>query len=141
MDKEIKTIHIGRQISRIRELRGMKQEALALALNVSQQRISNIENSRIIEDNKLEEIANALNVNKEVIKNFSDEVILNILNNESILNQTPNWNPSLMHVNFNALDKITELYERLVKAEKDLVQAERDKVIYLEKLLNKINKS
>ena len=40
--------HIGRKISRIRELRGMKQEALAAALGVSQQAVSTIENSENI---------------------------------------------------------------------------------------------
>jgi len=136
MDTEIKPKHIGRQISRIRELRGMKQEALAIAMNVSQQRISNIENSEIIEDKKLEEVAKALRVSKETIKNFSDEIILNILSNSFIIkndNKNFNYPPS----NLNPLDKIAELYERLLKAEKDLAQAEKDKVAYLEKLLLK----
>ncbi|VTP93807.1 helix-turn-helix transcriptional regulator [Sphingobacterium daejeonense] len=43
------TNHIGRKISRIRELRGMKQEALAIELGVSQQTVSNIEKSAAIE--------------------------------------------------------------------------------------------
>jgi len=34
------TNHIGRKISRIRELRGMKQETLAIELGVSQQTVS-----------------------------------------------------------------------------------------------------
>ena len=38
---------------------------------------------------------------------------------------------------FNPLDKMVELYERLVLAEKELVQAEKEKVEYLDKLLNK----
>ena len=45
MDTTSKPKHIGRNISRIRELREMKQEALANAIGVSQQTISNIENS------------------------------------------------------------------------------------------------
>lgn len=42
--------HIGRKISRIRELRDMKQEALVQALGISQQTISAIENSETIEE-------------------------------------------------------------------------------------------
>ncbi|HTN20446.1 MAG TPA: helix-turn-helix transcriptional regulator [Pelobium sp.] len=37
------TLHIGRKISRIRELRGMKQEALAQELGISQQAVSKLE--------------------------------------------------------------------------------------------------
>ena len=74
-----KTKHIGRNISRIRELRGMKQEALAIAIGVSQQTISNIENSETIEEEKLQEIAQALEVNVEVLKNFSQEVVTILL--------------------------------------------------------------
>ena len=42
--------HIGRKIGRIRELRGMKQEALAAELGISQQSISQLEQSERIED-------------------------------------------------------------------------------------------
>ena len=42
------TIHIGRKISRIRELRGIKQEVLAAELGLNQQAISKIENSATI---------------------------------------------------------------------------------------------
>ena len=50
MSTATKPKHIGRNISRIRELRGMKQEALALAIGVSQQTVSNMEGSETIED-------------------------------------------------------------------------------------------
>lgn len=38
--------HIGRNISRIRELRDMKQEALAIAIGTNQQSISIIEEAK-----------------------------------------------------------------------------------------------
>ncbi|CAI2765470.1 protein of unknown function [Flavobacterium collinsii] len=80
--------HIGRKISRIRELRDMKQEALAMALGMSQQSVSNIENSEIIEEEKLAEIAKALGVTVEAIKNFSEENMINYFNtfNEVVTN-------------------------------------------------------
>ena len=46
-------IHIGRNISRIREIRGLKQDALAFAMGVSQQTISVMENSPAVEEHKL----------------------------------------------------------------------------------------
>lgn len=115
--------HIGRKISRIRELRGMKQEALATALGISQQAVSSIENSENIEDIKLQEIATALGVTPEAIKNFSEEAAINYFNNFHDSSEGTFNN----HCTFNPIDKVVELYERLL-------QAEKDKVAYLEKL-------
>lgn len=127
MNTATKPKHIGRNISRIRELRGMKQEALANAIGVSQQSVSNIEGSEIVDEEKLQAIAEVLGVSAEAIKNFSEEAVLNIIGNtyhdNGIVNAGLNYNCT-----FNPLDKVVELYERLV-------QAEKDKVEYLEKLL------
>ena len=130
MSTATKTSHIGRKISRIRELRGMKQEALAAELGISQQSVSSLEQSEHIEDEKLEKVAKVLGVSKEAIENFSDEAVFNYFNNFS--DNSINQGPIGAHntCNFNPLDKVVELYERLV-------QAEKDKVAYLEKLLDK----
>jgi transcriptional regulator with XRE-family HTH domain len=53
-ETQSREMHLGRKISRIRELRGMKQETLAAALGVSQQAISKLEQSEYIDDEKLE---------------------------------------------------------------------------------------
>ncbi|TPG44503.1 helix-turn-helix domain-containing protein [Flavobacterium pectinovorum] len=128
MSTVIKPNHIGRKISRIRELRDMKQEALAQALGTNQQAISAIENSETIDEEKLKAIAEVLGVSVEGIKNFSEEAILNNIQNNyegSVINAGPTVNHQC---SFNPLDKVVELYERLVLAEKE-------KVEYLEKLL------
>lgn len=127
MDTNSKPKHIGRNISRIRELREMKQEALATAMGVSQQTISSIENSTTIDEDKLKEIAKALGVSPEAIQNFSEEGVINFFNNfaDNSINQGPIGTYNIC--NFNPLDKVVELYERLV-------QAEKDKVTYLEGL-------
>ena len=118
--------HIGRKISRIRELKDMKQEALALAMGTNQQAISMMENSEEIDEEKLKEVARALGISVEAIKNFSEEAVLNIIGNT--LNEGSVINGSAYNCNFNPLDKVIELYERLVLAEKE-------KVRYLDKLL------
>ena len=120
--------HIGRKISYIRELRGMKQEALATALGISQQAVSIIENSEKIEDDRLKEVANALGVTTEAIKNFSEEAVFNNTQNNydgSVIHNGPTVNHNCT---FNPLDKVVELYERLL-------QSEKEKVNYLELLL------
>ena len=130
MTTATKPNHIGRKIARIRELRGMKQETLAQELGISQQSISHIEQSETLDDEKLEEVAKVLGVSKEVIENFNEDAVFNNIQNNydsSVVNAGPAVN---YNCTFNPLDKVVELYERLV-------QAEKDKVTYLEELLKK----
>lgn len=129
MSTAVKPKHIGRNISRIRELRGIKQEALAIAIGVSKQSVSNIEGSEIVDEEKLNAIAEVLGLSAEAIKNYSDEIVLNVINNTFTSNSHDNSTINAMNIqpNFNPLDKIVELYERLV-------QSEKEKIEYLEKL-------
>ena len=126
--------HIGRKISRIRELRGMKQEALASALGISQQAVSNIENSERIEDDTLKKVADALGVSAEGIKNFNEETVLNIISNTFTSNDSSTINAINVQPTFNPVDKVVELFEEKEKLYERLLQAEKDKVNYLEKL-------
>jgi transcriptional regulator with XRE-family HTH domain len=136
METTTKPKHIGRNISRIRELRGMKQEALAMAIGVSQQTISNIENSEAVEEEKLLQIANALNVSTDAIKKFNEDSILNIVSNSFTSNDSSTLNAINIQPTFNPLDKVVTLFEEKEKLYERLLQAEKDKVTYLEKLLN-----
>ncbi|SCZ02730.1 DNA-binding transcriptional regulator, XRE-family HTH domain [Flavobacterium anhuiense] len=128
--------HIGRNISRIRELRDMKQEALAQALGTSQQTVSAIENSETIDDTRLAEVAKALGVTVEAIKNYCDDMVLNIINNTftNTSHDSSTINSINVQPNFNPLDKIVELYGEKEKLYERLIQAEKDKVEYLEKI-------
>ncbi|MBS7233505.1 helix-turn-helix transcriptional regulator [Flavobacterium psychroterrae] len=126
--------HIGRKISRIRELRDMKQEALAQAMGTNQQAISAIENSETVDDEKLAEVAKALGVSVEAIKNFSDEAAINYFNN---FTDTKDSNVNFgNHCSFNPLDKLMEVVDENKKLYERLLQAEKDKLEYVEKLLN-----
>jgi transcriptional regulator with XRE-family HTH domain len=120
------TVHIGRKISRLRELKGIKQEFLAQELGVSQQTVSNIENSAKIEEEVLEKIARALGVTIPAIQNFSEEAIINYFHDQSNFNY---------HCTFNPLDKLLELveenkklYERLLKSEQEKIELLKGKV-------------
>ncbi|ABQ05633.1 DNA-binding transcriptional regulator, XRE-family HTH domain [Flavobacterium johnsoniae] len=121
-----KPSHIGRKISRIRELRDMKQEALAQALGTSQQTISALENSEEIDDEKLKQIAKALGVSVEALKNFSDEAAINYFNNFYDNSNGTNFGTN-NNCTFNPLDKLIEAYEENKKLYERLVQAEKIK--------------
>jgi Predicted transcriptional regulators len=138
-----KSAHIGRNISKLRELRGLKQEALAQALGLTQQAISNIENSEIIEDTRLDDVANALGFPPEVIKNFNEDSLINILSNtfndssvhsdnSSSCNSSINIEPS-----FGSVEKIIEIYQEKERLYERLLEAEKEKSALLERLLDR----
>jgi transcriptional regulator with XRE-family HTH domain len=116
--------HIGRKISRIRELRGMKQEALAAELGISQQAVSKMEQSEKIEEEVLEKIASILGVTTEAVKNFSDEAVFNIIGN-NYHDQSSSLN---FKCTFNPIEKLIESYEENRKLYERLLQSEREKV-------------
>jgi len=121
------TLHIGRKISKIRELRGIKQETLASLMGVSQQAISKIEQSAEVEDLALEKIAQALGITAEAIKNFSEEAVFNYFNtfSDNSINQGPIGSNNTC--NFNPIDKLVELFEENKKLYERLLQAEKEK--------------
>ncbi|KIO51607.1 helix-turn-helix domain-containing protein [Flavobacterium hibernum] len=125
--------HIGRKISRIRELKDMKQEALAQAMGTNQQAVSIMENSETIDEEKLKEVAKALGVSVEAIKNFSEEAVFNIIGNT--VNNHDNAGFFQYQPTFNPLDKLMESLDENKKLYERLLKAEQDKVEYLEKLL------
>jgi len=127
--------HIGRKISRIRELRDMKQEALAQALGTNQQAISALENSETIDDEKLTKVAKALGVSVEALKNFSEEAAINYFNNFYDNSGSNGAFANGPVFTFNPLDKLMETIEENKQLYERLLQAEKDKVEYLEKIL------
>ncbi|WP_044117677.1 helix-turn-helix domain-containing protein [Alkaliflexus imshenetskii] len=117
-------VHHGRNIKRLREMLGVKQEYMARELNLTQQAISKLEQKDVVEDDILDKISKVLNVPVDAIKNLNEEATFNIIANSYHDNASSvNYN-----CNFNPIDKIVELYERLVAVEKE-------KVAMLERLL------
>ena len=121
--------HIGRKISRIREIRGMKQETLASELGVSQQAVSKMEQSERIEEEVLQRVARALGVSPEAVKNYSDEaVIYNIQNNYEGANTSSGSIGIFQNCTYNPIDKLIESYEENRKLYERLLASEREKV-------------
>ncbi|HEX2608002.1 MAG TPA: helix-turn-helix transcriptional regulator [Flavisolibacter sp.] len=136
-----KAIHIGRNIKKIREFRGYRQDFLASELGISQQTMSDLEAREKVNEEQLEKIAQILNTTPEYIKNFDeDKVITNNYYNQE--GSFPNNQGSYLQsfnreCTLNPIDELLklvnenkELYERLLKAEKE-------KNELLEKLLKK----
>jgi transcriptional regulator with XRE-family HTH domain len=130
-----RTVHHGRNIKRIREIQGIKQEALALELgdDWNQKKISLLESKERIDDNLLEQVANALHVTPEAIKSFNDEVAINIVS--STLNDNAGSINNSCTLTFNPIERWLEAMDENKKLYERLLQSEREKVELLEKVL------
>lgn len=120
-------VHEGRNIKRIRELLGIKQETLAADLEMSQQSVSLLEQKETIEPALLEQVAKILKVPVEAIRNFSEEAaIFNIQNNHEGSNtNATNVGPAAYmnyQCTFNPIEKLVELYERLLQSEREKIE-------------------
>lgn len=125
-----KRVHHGRNIKRLREMLGVKQEAIAIALDMSQQNMSLLEQKEEIEDKILEKIAKVLNVPAEAIKNMNDDMTISYINtfNDSVTNNNGSPFSYNYNCNFNPIDKIVELYDKLL-------QSEKEKIVMLQEVL------
>ena len=128
MDVEIKEKenrrHVGRNLQRIRVYLGMKQEALAADLGVNQQVISKIEKQEEIEEGFLKRIAEVLGISEEVIKDFDVEKTIFNINHHNYKDANISEGATTYAIvqQINPLEKIVELYERLLKREQDKIE-------------------
>ncbi|MGC4058040.1 MAG: helix-turn-helix transcriptional regulator [Chitinophagaceae bacterium] len=119
-------IHEGRNVKRFREMLGIKQDALAADLgdDWNQQRVSLLEQKETIEPVLLRQISAVLNIPVEAIQNFDEEQAVNIIANsysfqdfkDNAVASGFNYQP-----NFNPLDKMVELYERMLQQQQEMI--------------------
>ncbi|RYD56808.1 MAG: XRE family transcriptional regulator [Sphingobacteriales bacterium] len=137
MDKKI---HHGRNIKRLREVQGIKQDTLAADLGEdwTQKKVSLLEGKEEIEADLLQKVAHALKIPVSAIENLDDDDVVNIISNtfnDNSSSQGAMGNYGTFNINtgekwLEALEENKKLYERLL-------QAEREKVDLLQKLLDK----
>lgn len=106
---------IGAKIRKLRQIKGFSQKMFAAELNISQQAVSKIENSETINEETLNRVSEILGVSIETITNFDeDAAFTNIIERNDTINQRCD-----VVNNYNSTDKIEELYERLLKSERE----------------------
>lgn len=129
-----KTMHEGRNVKRIREILGIKQDTLANELGLSQQSISQLEQRETIDQELLERISAILNVPVEAIRNFDDKIAVNVISNTFHENAFIN---SAGTFNINPIEKWLEAIEENKKLYEKLLESEREKVAMLERMMGK----
>ena len=134
IDAAPKKVHQGRNIKRLREMLGIKQESLAFDLGVSQATVSDYEQKEALDDKILEQVSLALKIPIEAIKNMTDETTNNYINTFYDNSQQSGFFSNPINCNFNPIDKIVELYCEKEELYKKMIK-DRDELI--EKLSKK----
>jgi transcriptional regulator with XRE-family HTH domain len=132
--------HHGKNIKRIREFFGVKQEAFAkqLGSDWSQGRVSVLEGRETIEPELIHQIAKTLNVSPLAIESITDEVVTNYFNNNFYDNSIQGANTNNhCTISFNPLEKLMEVIAKNEILYEKILQVEREKNQLLERLLNK----
>ena len=130
-------VHHGRNIRRTRVEKNMNQEGLSELVHLSQPAVSKYEKMRVIDDEMLQRFARALNVPFDYLKTLEEDAQTVVFENNTVNDSEQNTGGAKINIgtvksytedtdssndnrvnNFNPIDKITELYERLLK-EKD----------------------
>lgn len=138
MDAEIAEnptkVHHGRNVKRFREMLGVKQEAIALELNITQQAVSKLEQKALLDDETIVKIAKVLNVPAEAIKYMNDDSTNSYINtfNDQITNHGT-FMPT-QYYNFNPIEKIVQLYDEKIKILENTIKEKNE---LIERLLNK----
>nr|WP_314490321.1 helix-turn-helix transcriptional regulator [uncultured Chryseobacterium sp.] len=142
-------VHQGRNIKRFREMLGIKQEALAFDLgdDWNQKKVSLLEQKEKIDDSMLQKISEVLKIPVEAIQNFNEEQAISIITNtfndettvgddskigndndlragdDSIIGDESVVGSTVENIKctFNPIDKIVELYERMLLQQKEMV--------------------
>lgn len=128
-------VHEGRNVKRFREMLGIKQETLAVELERAcpdyiegtwnQQKISLLEQKETIDAPLLQQISAALKIPVEAIQNFDEEAAINVISNTINNNDHATMtNPAVFNYqpSFNPIDKMIELYERMLQQQKEMIE-------------------
>lgn len=137
-------VHHGRNIRRTREDKGIGQKELAELVHLSQPTVSRYEMARTIDDEMLSRFARALDVPAGYLKTLEEDAQTIIFENNNTVTNNDHAVSSIGDHNeaeesnfksapiINPLDKVSELYERLLDQEKEKVAALEKRVRELE---------
>ncbi|WP_294297307.1 XRE family transcriptional regulator [uncultured Chryseobacterium sp.] len=117
-------VHQGRNVKRFREMLGIKQEALAFDLGEewNQKKISILEQKEVVEEVLLQKISEVMKIPVEAFQNFDEEQAINVISNTFTSNDTSTLNAINSNCNFNPLDKMVELYERMLQQQREMIE-------------------
>jgi len=131
--------HHGRNIKRIREIQGIKQEALAIELGEdwNQKKISLLEGKEVVDTHLLQQVAKALHVTPEAIESFDEQAAMNVVSNTFNSHDNSTLNAINHQCSFNPLDELLRSLEENKRLYEALLKEKDEKIALLQKLANK----
>jgi transcriptional regulator with XRE-family HTH domain len=109
----LNTLRLAKKIRKIREIKGLSQENIALDLNISSSHYAKMKRGEAkIPLNILDKIAQIYGLQIEALLTFDEQNIFNQPNSQNAIGFYGN---NIM----NPIDKLQELYERLLKSKDD----------------------
>ena len=149
-------VHHGHNIRRFRIEKNMNQEGLSELVHLSQPAVSKYEKMRVIDDEMLQRFARALNVPFDYLKTLEEDAQTVVFENNTVNDSEQNTGGAKINIgtvksytedtdssndnrvnNFNPIDKITELYERLLKEKDEKYAALERRLQHIEESLQK----
>ncbi len=104
------------KIRKIREIKGFSQDYVATKMNITQNTYSKIERGETsLTINKLLDICNALEVDIKTLMSFDEKMVF------TNCTQSGNFGENNTFI-FNTIDKVQELYDRIIKLKEDEIQ-------------------
>ena len=134
-----KTIHQGRNIKRIREMLGVKQETLAWELGEewTQKRISQLEQKETIDRQILEQVAAVLKLPAEAIRNFDEEQMISVISNTATFENCEQPAFFNHYPTFNPIDKLIEAFEEIKRLNAEVSRVKDEQIALLKEMLGK----
>ncbi len=135
-EKTLKNTHHGHAIKRIRHTLGIKQDALAIDMGISQAQISAYEQKKNIDNDMIEKFAKALNVAPGFIKELEEDPVTVIIENNTF--EKGNNNVGYITDNTitnNPIEQILELNKEKQALYERMLELEKEKNALLEKLV------
>ncbi len=124
---DLRTMHIGQKIKKLRELKNLTQTHVAQKLGVSQSAYSKMELGETeVTYNRLEKISEILVMKPEEVILFNESMVFNVMHNQ-------NGGNVFGDINNSVPDTERQLYQ-------DQINLLKEEVSYLKKLLEKVLK-
>ena len=124
---DLRSLHIGQKIKKLRELKNLTQMHMAQQLGVTQSAYSKIElGESEVTYKRLERISEVLEMKPEEVISFNESMVFNVMNNQNGGNVFGDINNS-----------ISDTERKLYRDQIDLLKAE---VVHLKEMLAKVLK-
>lgn len=147
-DKTTSKVHQGRNVRRLREAKGYKQEALGVVLNLSQSGVARLEQRQNIDEDTLLKIGEVLEVPVDIIKQLEEDPARVVFDHPTFAEGSTNivGNDTIGNQYNNPIDRIIELsnekealFERLLQLEQQRNAELRQELLSLRDLKEEVS--